>query len=55
MNGVHYRLFQLYKKSGDSIRAEQHLKSFKAGEDGKQNRYQESMADLKAGGAARAQ
>src|SRR5260370_20863615 len=43
---LHYRLFELYRKSGDAGRAQSHLAAFKAAEGNKQQRYKEGIADL---------
>jgi tetratricopeptide (TPR) repeat protein len=45
-HNLHYRLFQLYSKIGDNVRAKNHLAAFKAGEVNKKQRQREAMADL---------
>ena len=45
-NNLHYRLFQLYSKTGDNARARSHLTAFKAGEADKQQRQKAVMSDL---------
>jgi tetratricopeptide (TPR) repeat protein len=44
-NGLHYRLFQLYRKTGDMGRAQSHLAAFKLGEIRQQQATRESMAE----------
>jgi len=43
---VHYRLYNLYMKAGETVRAQNHLAEFKAGEARKRQSYQESMGEL---------
>ncbi|PYV42281.1 MAG: hypothetical protein DMG06_14560 [Acidobacteria bacterium] len=45
-HNLHYRLFQLYSKMGDDVRAKTHLAAFKVGEADKQQRQRKAMADL---------
>jgi tetratricopeptide (TPR) repeat protein len=43
-HNLHYRLFQLYSKTGDSVRAKTHLAAFKVGEADKQQKQKAAMA-----------
>jgi tetratricopeptide (TPR) repeat protein len=43
---VHYRLYNLYMKAGETARAQSHLAAFKAGENRQRQSYQESMGEL---------
>ena len=44
-HNLHYRLFQLYSKMADKVRAKTHLTAFEAGEADKHQRL-EAIADL---------
>ena len=45
-HNLHYRLFQLYSKMGDNLKAKTHLAAFKAGEIDKQKKLRAATADL---------
>jgi tetratricopeptide (TPR) repeat protein len=45
--GAHYRLFQLYRKTGEQDKAQKELAAFKAAEAQQQESYLQSLADLK--------
>jgi tetratricopeptide (TPR) repeat protein len=45
-HNLHYRLFQLYSKTGDGVRAKTHLVAFKAGEADRQQKQKAAMATV---------
>jgi tetratricopeptide (TPR) repeat protein len=47
-NSLHFRLFELYRKQGETALAERHLAAFKAGEAKKQESYSQGIAALKS-------